>query len=242
MAFDGDDVGTVDERVENLALFQIGRDEDVALQTSARGIGGNGVGEVAGGGAGDGLETEFLRAAQRNADDAVFERERGVIDGVVLDIKLADAESLREAVSLDERRETDERADGRFARDGQQLAVTPHGLRARGDDVARERLLDAVVIVGDFERAEVEFADVRGFKRVFATAFAALERLHVTLMLFTHNFYFCHRGTENTESEFILISVRSVSRWRFCFLKQKSPDSQGEGATKRLCSSHFFPS
>ena len=28
--------------------------------------------------------------------------------------------------------------------------------------VARERFFDAVVIVGDFERAEVEFADVGG--------------------------------------------------------------------------------
>ena len=241
MAFDADDVGAVDERVENLALFQIGRNEHVGFKSGARSIGGNGVREVAGRGARDGLETEFLRAAQGHADDAVLERERGVIDSVVLDVKFADAEGFREAVGLDERREANERTDGRFARDGQQLAVTPHGLRARGDDVARERLLDAVVIVGNFERAEVEFADMRGFERVFATAFAALERFHVTLMLFTHNFYFCHRGTEDTESEFVFISVRSVSRWRFCFLKQKSPDSQGEGATKRLLRFSFFP-
>jgi hypothetical protein len=28
----------------------------------------------------------------------------------------------------------------------------------------RQRLLDAVVVVGDLQRAEIEFADVRGFE------------------------------------------------------------------------------
>jgi hypothetical protein len=68
--------------------------------------------------------------------------------------------------------------------------------------IARQRFFDAVVIVGDFERAEVEFADVRGGERIFAAAFAALERLHVTVMFIGHKFFSnCHRDTERTEAD-----------------------------------------
>ncbi len=131
MAFDADDVRAVNERVDNFALLQIRRNENVGFQSGARGLGGDGIGQIAGGGAGDGVKAEFLRAAQRHADDAVLERERRIIHGVVLDVKFADAERLREPVGLDERREADLPADGRFAGDGQQLAVTPHRFRAR---------------------------------------------------------------------------------------------------------------
>ena len=88
-AVDADDVGAIDERAEDFALLEIGGDEHVALQAGAGGIGGDGVGEVAGRGAGDDLEAEFARAAQRDGDDAVFEGERRVIDRVVLDVELA---------------------------------------------------------------------------------------------------------------------------------------------------------
>ena len=49
MVFDGDDVRAIDERVDDLALLQIGRDEDVGFESGAGGVGGDGVGEVAGG-------------------------------------------------------------------------------------------------------------------------------------------------------------------------------------------------
>jgi hypothetical protein len=41
------------------------------------------------------------------------------------------------------------------------------------DDFARERFLDAVVIVNDLERAEVELANVRGGEGILAAALAA---------------------------------------------------------------------
>ena len=94
MALDADDVRAVDERVDNLALLQIRRNEHVGFQSGRGGVGGDGVGQIAGGRAGDGVETKFARAAQRHADDAVLEREGGIIDGVVLDPKFADAEAL----------------------------------------------------------------------------------------------------------------------------------------------------
>ena len=51
---------------------------------------------------------------------------------------------------------------------------------------AGEALFDAVVIIGDFQRAEIEFAHVRGGERVFPTAFAALKRLHETSRVYPY--------------------------------------------------------
>ena len=88
-----------------------------------------------------------------------------------------------------------------------------HMLLGRDWMAARvRRLLDAVVIIDDFQRAEVEFADVIGGQRIFPSAFAALERLHETGMFF-HN--------------------RSTGTGRQC------PVSSGEEVSKRLFS--FFP-
>src|ERR1700744_4287286 len=67
----------------------------------------------------------------------------------------------------------------------EQLAVTPHVLGPFSDGFARQRFFDAVIVVSDFERAEVEFADVRGRERIFASALAAFQRLHVTVFV-TH--------------------------------------------------------
>lgn len=95
------------------------------------------------------------------------------------------------------------RAHGGFAGDGQQLAVTPHGLGARLDQLARERLLDALVIVGHFEGAEIEFADVGGGERIFPAAFAALEGLHVTVSVFVTHIIFQGGGSiERCHSDF----------------------------------------
>jgi hypothetical protein len=70
------------------------------------------------------------------------------------------------------------RADGGFLRDGEEFAVTPHGAGALIDFSAGEAGFDFRVIVGDFERAEIEFADVGGREGVFAIALAAFECLH----------------------------------------------------------------
>ena len=64
MAFDADDVRAVNERVDDLALLEIRRDKDVGFEPGRGGIGGDGVGEIAGRSAGDGGETQFARAAQ----------------------------------------------------------------------------------------------------------------------------------------------------------------------------------
>src|SRR5207248_8319086 len=112
--------------------------------------------------------------------------QRGIIDRIVLHPELAHAELTREPVGSDERRETDLKTYGRFARHGQQFAVTPHRLRSRLDDRPNQGLLDAVAVVNNFERPEVKLAHVRRGERIFASALPALERLHETCVFF-HN-------------------------------------------------------
>ena len=87
-----------------LRLLEVGRDEDVGRQAGGGGVGGDRVGEVAGGGTGDGLEAELHCTRQRDRDDAVLERVRRV-RRLVLDPHLAQAEALREPVGLHQRRE-----------------------------------------------------------------------------------------------------------------------------------------
>ena len=74
VAVDRDEVAAVDRGRDDLALLEIGGDEDVAAQPRVRGVRGDRVGEVAGRGARGDLEPELERLAQRDRDDAVLER------------------------------------------------------------------------------------------------------------------------------------------------------------------------
>src|SRR5207249_8561718 len=60
-----------------------------------------------------------------------------------------------EAVRLDERGAADLPADGRFAFERQELLEAPHVVGPQLDLFARHRLGDGVVVVIDFERAEI---------------------------------------------------------------------------------------
>ena len=183
VALDAHHVRAVHERVEHLALLQVGGNEDVGVEAGGGGIGGHRVGKIASGGAGHRLEAQFHGAAQSHAHHAVLERQRGVVDRVVLDPELADAEALGEAVGLHQRRIAHLAADRRLAGDRQQLAIAPHGLGTREDGLPVQRAPDALVVIGDFEGTEIELTDVRGGQRIFATTLSALQRLHETVLL-----------------------------------------------------------
>ncbi len=114
VALDGDEVRAVDPRGEDLLLLEVGGDEDVGLEAERGGVGGHGVGQVAGRGAGDDLVAELAGALERDGDDAVLERVRRV-GGVVLDVHLADPEPLGEPVGLEQRREAGREAAARAA-------------------------------------------------------------------------------------------------------------------------------
>ena len=106
VAFDGDDLRVVDAGAEHLAGFEIVRDEDVALQPEACRMGRHAVGQVAGRRAAKHLEAQLDGARRGDGDDAILVRERRMIDRVVFQVQLADAELLGEAVGFDERRKS----------------------------------------------------------------------------------------------------------------------------------------
>ena len=105
-AFDADDLRAVNQRADDFALLQVCWNEDIACQAGGGGIGGHGVCEIARGGAGDDFEAEFAGAAESDGNHAVFEREGGVVDRVVFDIKFIHSEVLGESVGPDEWRES----------------------------------------------------------------------------------------------------------------------------------------
>ena len=96
VAVDADEARAVDLGVEDLCGLEVGGDEDAGLEAEARGLRGDGVGEVAGGGAADGVEAELARVGEGDGDDAVFEAEGREADGVVLDVEIAGADALAE--------------------------------------------------------------------------------------------------------------------------------------------------
>ncbi len=89
VAVDAHQRGAVDLGVENLRGLEIGGDEDVGLEAEARGMRGHRVGQVAGRGAADCVESEGLRIGQRHGYHAILEAQRGHADGIVLDVEIA---------------------------------------------------------------------------------------------------------------------------------------------------------
>ena len=100
-ALDADDLGAVDAGAEDLGPLQVGGHEDVAVEAGGGGVGGHAVGQVAGRGAADGREAELAGLAQGHRHDAVLERQRREVDGVVLDPELLDAQLGGQAIGPD---------------------------------------------------------------------------------------------------------------------------------------------
>ena len=103
VALDRDHLGAVDRGAQDLALLEAVGNQDVGLQPGGGGVGRHAVGQVARRGAADGLEAELDGLRKRHRDDAVLERERRMIDGVVLDVKLRDAERPGQPIGPDQR-------------------------------------------------------------------------------------------------------------------------------------------
>src|SRR5271165_409956 len=102
VAVDADQLGPINLRVENLCWFEVVRHQNVALEPKPCGLGCDSIGQVAGRGAPDGVETKDLRVRQRDRNDAVLEAERGQADSVVLDVEIAGADALGESGSAEQ--------------------------------------------------------------------------------------------------------------------------------------------
>ena len=129
-AVDRDHGGVVDGRAQHLARFEVVGDEDVGIHPGPRRVGGHCAGEVAGGGAGERLESELQRLGGGDGNDAVLERVRRV-DAVVLDPQLLEAEALREAAGADERSEARVDVYERVVLGWEKVRVAPRGCADR---------------------------------------------------------------------------------------------------------------
>jgi hypothetical protein len=172
-AVDRNEVRAIDLRAEHFAGLEVAGAEDERLHARASGVGGDGVREVSGRSAGERLEAELACLGCRDRDHAVLERP-GRVDAVVLQPEFLQAEDLAQVVGAHERREPSVQVD-RLALAGQQVTIAPDGLRALVDALARNGLLHRLVVVGDFERAEAELADVDGAYWILAAALATAE-------------------------------------------------------------------
>ena len=177
VAVDADQARAVDLGVEDLGGLEVGGDEDAGLEAEARGLRGDGVGEIAGGGAADGRRSRTACAlASATETTRSLKLSVGKADGVVLDVEIGGADALAEILGADERREAYGKVGLEALGDGQQRGVAPDVGRAGGDGLAGEDAADGFEVVGDLERGEAVGA---GGERLVAEALAALVALQL---------------------------------------------------------------
>src|SRR5712692_11431742 len=114
-----------------------------------------------------------MGTGQGHRDHAVFERQGRVIDGVVLEIELVQAELRAEIVGPHERREAGVESRRGLALDGEKVYVAPEALRPRLNRLAGEGCLDRLVVVLNFQGTEAHIADMEGDSGVFLSALPA---------------------------------------------------------------------
>ena len=73
VAVDAHDARAVDGGVQDFGGLEIGGNEDAGVEALLRGLRGNGVGKIAGGGAADRFKSKAARGGQSGGDDAVLE-------------------------------------------------------------------------------------------------------------------------------------------------------------------------
>ena len=100
MPFDADDGRPINQGIQDLALFQVRRNKDVSLQTGRSGVRRHRIGQVASRSASHRIETQLLGAAQSHTHDAVLERQTRIINGIILDPKLPNAEPPGKSICL----------------------------------------------------------------------------------------------------------------------------------------------
>src|SRR6185295_6794250 len=156
---DGNQGGVVDRGSQDLLLFKVLRHEDDRLDAST----GSGrcycVGEVAGRGTGQHLESQLARRRQGNGDNPVFEGVRWIAR-VVFDPELFQTKIIRKIAGIDQPGEAGVgRAEGSdVGWDRQQRGISPDAPRARLDPAPG----NGRKLVTDLERTEAVGTDVVG--------------------------------------------------------------------------------
>ena len=167
----------VDGGPDNLAALQVRRDKHHGAHPGAGGVGCHAACQVASGGAGNGLEPEFLGLGSRHGNHAVLERKRRV-HAVVLDVQVVEPQPLAQVVCLEQRRVARHDVHGIIALGGQQVGVPPDAQRPGLDPVPAHHFGDGGVVVDHLQRAEAEITDIKGIGGLFPPALAAFESIN----------------------------------------------------------------
>ena len=127
IAADADHVRAEDQRAEDFPLLEIVRDHDIAADARLRRMGGGAVGQIAGAGAADRVETELDGLADRDADDPFLVGIGRIVAGIVLDPKFRASQFRGQSIGPLERRKAGMKSDLRLI-DRQQILVSPEAL------------------------------------------------------------------------------------------------------------------
>ena len=171
---DGHHRGTVHGRRRDLRRLQIGGDEYHRPQAGVRGVRGDGVRQVAGGGARHGVEPELTGLGERHRHHAILERVRG-IPGLVLHVEVGEAELGAESLGSAERAEPVTEVNGFVPTGGEEGLVAPERPWTGLDDGPHVGRPDRLQVVPGFERPEAVVARGTRLGLVGRTAFPTRE-------------------------------------------------------------------
>ena len=191
------------------------RNHDEAADARLRGMGGGAVGEVAGAGTPDGVETKLDGLADGDGDHPLLVGIGWVVARVVLDPQLVAPQFVGKPVSPLQRGESGMMSCFGLPFDRQQIPIAPEIARAGGNRLACNLPLHFCIIVLNFVRAKTGLADMNRGDRHPMPAFLALESQHVT-----------HRGSFNQKKS--LFDKKRLGSRR----KREAP-SYLSGPTKR---------
>ena len=114
-AIDRDDLRPANGRTCDLARLQRLRDEDVTLQAKTRGMRSHAVPKISRRRTPEDLVAKLDGPCRCHRDDAIFVRQRRMIDRIVLDIQLAQPELLCQPISAYQGREAGVKPGARLA-------------------------------------------------------------------------------------------------------------------------------
>ena len=178
IAFDLDHVRLIDQIPEDFRGFQIAGNEYVGAHPGGSRMGGDGIRQIAGRGTGNGFKAQFASPRDGHGHDSIFERQRGMIDRVVLDVELVQSEVGAEILGADQRGHPGMWAEKSRPFHRQEIGIPPDTMWPVLDLLPGNVLLDLLVVVFHFEGAEAHLADVDRLRRIFFPAFATDQRFH----------------------------------------------------------------
>ena len=105
-AGDAHQLSSVNLGAEHLGRLKIGRNKDPGLEPFSRSLSGHGIGQIAGRGAGDRIESKAAGLGKRDRDYPVLEAQSRQADRVVLDREPLCAQFFRQMRRADQRRKS----------------------------------------------------------------------------------------------------------------------------------------